>query len=267
MTDAEFEYVVGQTQASFPELLLAYRAESDEIVARTDATIDIRYGRHARQTFDFFPAHSRQPKGTLAYFHAGYWQSRDKSTFRFIAGSFNAGGMHVAMLNYPLCPDVTIGGLIHAASEALPHLIRTGNGLPLVLAGHSAGAHIVVELAERAKAKGMTLAGIAAISGVFDLRPLVTTSLNTRLNLDQATALSVSPLLHVPSKMPPAIFAVGEKETNAFRRQNEQMAMAWNAAGNRSEMHVIDGADHFTILRRLTALTEPLHRAIVALVS
>ena len=264
MSNAEYEYVVGQAQTSFPELLLAYQAESDEIAARSDATIDIRYGRHDRQTFDFFPCHSSQPKGTLAYFHAGYWQSRDKSTFRFIAKGLNAGGVNVAMVNYPLCPGVTIRGLINAASEALPHLMRMGNGLPLVLAGHSAGAHIAVELAERAKAKGMKLAGIAALSGIFDLRPLVTTSLNMRLRLDHPTALSVSPLLRVPFEMPPAIFAVGEKETDAFRIQNEQMATAWKVAGNCSEVHVIDGADHFTILRNMTTSTDPLYDAIAA---
>lgn len=260
--DAEFGYVAGQGRTSFPALLEEYRVLSEREAERSDIRLDIRYGEHPRQTFDLFPATIARAGSTLAYFHAGYWQSRDKSTFRFVAKAFNAAGHDVALVNYPLCPDVTLSQLVQAASAFLPALSLTSSSL--VLAGHSAGAHIAVELAAGARPQDHVSA-VVGISGVYDLRELVATSLNSKLRLDENSATQASPVLRVPLSMPPALFAVGEAETAAFRDQNRRMADAWRAGGNSCSEYVSAGDDHFWILRSLTDPEHPLHAAVLAL--
>jgi arylformamidase len=263
--DAEFEYVTGQGRPSFPALLARYEQASAEQARREDALLDLRYGPAARQLLDFFPA-GAEARGTIAYFHAGYWQSRDKSTFRFVAKSFNRGGLNVAVVNYPLCPDVTIAELIDAVAAAVPVIGKLSLGRPIVLAGHSAGGHIAVELGMRETDRASHIAGIVAISGVFDLQPLVKTSLNGRLNLDDSLAGDASPVFRVKPGSPPAIFTVGGSETGAFLQQTRNMFQAWRAAGNDSRHHIVVDADHFSVLQSLTDPKDVLHRMVSALV-
>jgi arylformamidase len=264
MGDLEFEYVTGQGRPTFPSLLSAYEMESLEVAQRPDADLDLRYGSHERQRLDYF--HATKPvSAVLVYFHAGYWQSRDKATFRFLATAFNDAGLDVALVNYPLCPSVTIEELVNAADQSIPFIHTHSRGLPLLLSGHSAGGHIAIELGGRSRWDDVMIKGIAAISGVFDLRPLTGTSLNERLRLDEESALAASPILRVPIGSPPAIFAVGAEETDEFRRQSQHMERAWKAAGNISRYKAVEASDHFSILRRLADPTHELHRLILSL--
>ncbi|MBB5686345.1 alpha/beta hydrolase [Sphingobium boeckii] len=264
MGDNEFEYVTGQGRSGFPRLLQSFEAASEIQAKRQDSILDRQYGAHARQRLDFFPA-KNGAIATLVYFHAGYWQSRDKSTFRFIAPPFNEALFNVALVNYPLCPDATVAQLTDATAESLTPVADLDK-VPLILAGHSAGAHLAIELGMRCAKSGPTIAGIAAISGVFDLQPLTSTSLNQNLQMDKASARSASPAFRVLQDQPQAIFAVGGEETEAFLLQTLQMHRAWRSAGNESHHHIVDGADHFTILSSFTDPNQSLHRLVTQLV-
>ena len=216
--DAQFQYVTGQGRPGFATLLPDFEARSAAVAAAAEAgTLDIRYGEAARETFDFFPA-TGAARGLLVYFHAGYWQSRDKSLFRFIAPAFTAQGLQVALVNYPLCPHVSLGHLLDAARRGLV-AVRThaaahgGADLPVVVAGHSAGGHIAVELALLESTA--PLAGVLALSGVYDLAPLLGTTLNVNLGLDASTAQRYSPLHRVPAQK-------GVAEGEGGRQQHPQ---------------------------------------------
>lgn len=266
MTNAEFQYVSGQGRPGFAALLAGFEAQSAASVKAADCRLDLRYGPAARQTFDFFAA-PRQPRGTLVYFHAGYWQSRDKASFRFIAPAFTRLGLNVALVNYPLCPTVSLDALVEAASESLVAISASGAAagqcaLPLVLSGHSAGGHIAVELA---LAQRTAIAGVIALSGIYDLAPLVETSLNRNLMLDAASAAKHSPLHRPKPGCAAALFAVGAQETPAFVKQSQRMCEAWQQVGNHGGLAVVPGADHFSLLQEFTAPQGMLSSRIVEL--
>lgn len=259
--DAQFQYVEGQARPTFPALLADFDALGTTAVEAGKCMLDVRYGSGARQRFDFFPA-CGEPAGTLLYFHAGYWQSRDKATFRFIAPAFARRGLNVALLNYPLCPTVSLAELVAAARESVPevlaHVAVSGQpARPLIVAGHSAGGHLAVELAlsrwPALGARAQAVDGVIALSGVFDLEPLVGTSLNAKLGLDRTLATRHSPIHRVAAGGAPALFAVGGNETPAFLDQNRRMHDAWQAAGNEALIDVVPGADHFSVLRQFVA--------------
>ncbi len=96
-----------------------------------------------------------------------------------------------------------------------------------------------------------------ALSGVYDLLPLVDTPLNERLRLDAASAVAASPLDRLPHGLPPAVFAVGAAETEAFRTQTARMHEAWLGAGGQSRHLLVPEADHMTLLRHF-APPDPL---------
>ena len=251
--EATFQYLSGQMNARQPALLADYEAESAATLGLRPA-LDLRYGPHPRQSFDLFVA--ADAIGTLAYFHAGYWQSRDKAQFRFLAPAFLQAGVNVALVNYPLCPDVTLAALTEAVRDSITAIAKTTSSPAapnLVAMGHSAGAHLSVELALTDwQARGFAqspLRGIVALSGVYDLSPLVVTPLNDKLRLDPASADAASPIHRVKSGMPPALFAVGGLETDAFKQQTTNMREAWERAGNRGEALIVEDRDHFSLLR------------------
>ena len=268
--NAEFEYVSGQYRVSFPSLLAAFEKESaaccEELSGRE---LDIRYGPGELECYDFFPTQG-PAKGVMVFFHAGYWQSRDKCTFRFIAKAFAEHGVHVALVNYPLCPSVNIAEIIESAERAI-YKIRDyrvdGKAVtaPMLLVGHSAGAQIALELAMKIGGSCSDLlqqiAGIVGISGVYDLVPLVQTTLNRNLHLDTAMAHRLSPAHKTVYLGIPAVFMVGKAETPAFLRQNRQMGARWRDAGNPCEQMESEADDHFSVLR---TLADPHGRVFLA---
>lgn len=250
-TSSQFEYIDGQLRPSQAALFEHYAAENARAVSIGAPELDLAYGPHPRQTLDLF--RTAQPRrGVVAYLHAGYWQSRDKSGFRFLAPPLTADGFDAALINYPLSPDLTVMEIVAAAAAALPVLAELTDRAPLILVGHSAGAQIAVELAMAAPAGIAPIAGIVSISGVFDLEPLLDTTVNAKLGLDTASARAASPIHRVRPGAPPTQFAVGALETQAFRGQTAAMARAWTAAGNRASELTVPDADHFSILRELS---------------
>ncbi|CAB3741049.1 hypothetical protein LMG24238_06710 [Paraburkholderia sediminicola] len=256
---AEFQYVTGQARPGFAALFAQFEDENLRALWGRTWRLDLPYGAHTRQTFDLCLARD-EPIGTVIYFHAGYWQSRDKAQFRFLAPALNDAGYNVAMVNYPLCPDVTLPQLttcvrdvVAAVSEALP---RAQHDVPLIVSGHSAGGHLSIELAlsqDTDTPKGKRIAGIVAISGIYDLAPLVQTSLNDKLRLDDSLAQMCSPASRVKQHMPPAVFLVGGTETPEFLRQSREMSGAWSDSGNVSCYWPVDAEDHFSVLSQLRA--------------
>jgi arylformamidase len=212
------------------------------VLAGPDVRRDLAYGPRPRQRYDLVPA-MEPARAVVVYLHAGYWQGRDKADFAFLAPTFTALGCDVALANYPLAPGTAVAGITEAARALVPALraataARDGAALPVVLVGHSAGAHLAVELALTDWGPAVpagAIAAVVALSGVFDLAPLVATSLNQRLDLDAASARAASPLWRVGRRATPALFAVGGGETPAFHDQTERMAAAWRAAGHRGE--------------------------------
>jgi arylformamidase len=266
--DPVFDYMTGQTNSSQPSLIATFEREGGRAVKSLEPSLDIPYGPHPRQRFDLFSATA--PKATLIYLHAGYWQSRDKAQFRFIAPPFVAQRLNVALVNYPLCPDVGLAELTESVRIATRAVSAATSNRPLIAIGHSAGGHLAVEL-------GLTdwaarhepvprITAIIALSGVYDLAPLLATPLNDNLKLNPVTAAAASPISRVRAGAPKALFAVGGLETKAFQDQTHAMARAWALAGNVQDVHVVAGADHFSLLRAFASPEGELFAASAALV-
>lgn len=283
-TDAQLEYVEGQFRAGFPALLAHFQRLSEQASRGHGVRLDVPYGAHPRQVFDVFWAN--EPQGILLYLHAGYWQSRDKSLFRFLGPAWSAWGFHVVLANYPLCPEVSLAGLVQSVKPLVAGVRRFIGvthqvGLPLAVVGHSAGAHLAVELALTAERVTETetkaprhrrhsleiassVQGVWGISGVYDPEPLLQTSLNEKLKLDRLSAQQACVTRRVQPGLPPALWMVGATETRAFWGQNTSMHAAWLEKNNVSQLWVVPGADHFTVLEACTEKSGPNRAAFDA---
>jgi arylformamidase len=250
--DYEIEY---NNRARVPEnpALMAGWADDAASYRQTHAPRVIRYGSGPRQSIDFFAGDGAGP--LVVFIHGGYWQALDGSSFSHMARGLNAHGIGVAVPTYDLCPQVSVGQIIEDMRQATRELAKLSQAL--VMSGHSAGGHLAAcMLATDWKAYDASLPpnlvrAAYAISGLFDLAPLVPTSINKAMGLDQAAAKAASPLFWKPPSHGSLDAVVGELESAEYHRQSRSIIERWGKAGLATKFGTVPAANHFTAIAPL----------------
>ncbi|WP_349768678.1 alpha/beta hydrolase [Rhodobacter sp. NTK016B] len=231
----------------------------DALSAQGRAELDQPYGEGARQRFDLFLPEGT-PRGLFVFVHGGYWHTLDNSYWSHLAAGPLAHGYAVAMPGYTLCPEVRITDIGREIAAAIDTAAARIDG-PVVLAGHSAGGHLVARVAAQGSALSETtrdrLKLVMPISGLSDLRPFLRLKMNESLRLDAEEAVRESPaLLHPPEGL--RVFCwVGASERGEFLRQNRLLGSVWTGLG--AEVAIWEEPDrhHFDIC---DALADPTHQ-------
>jgi len=224
----------------------------------------IAYGPGSRNTLDLFSGDGQGP--IVVFIHGGYWQALDGSSFSHCARGLNAYGIDVAIPSYDLCPQVTVDTIIAQMRAAARELAKLGR--PLVISGHSAGGHLAACLlatdwpAQDALLPKDLVIAAYAVSGLFDLVPLVGTSINKALGLDEATAKAASPLSWAAPAHGSLDAVVGQAESAEYHRQSRTMTEAWAKAGLPTRYGIVADANHFTAI---APLTDPASEMVVRL--
>ena len=97
--------------------------------------------------------------------------------------------------------------------------------------------------------------GGAAVSGVYDLSPLLECSMNVDLHLSAASAHAVSPVHLSPQLNAPLFLIAGSDESAAFCDQSRYLRDAW--PNHCSRFDIISGCNHFTIVDAFVAPDNP----------
>jgi arylformamidase len=260
-------------RAAVPEHLTyfaRYEAESAALRARWPGRLDLSYGPTPRQGIDLFlPGISDPP--LLVFIHGGYWQSRDRKDFSFVAGPLLERGVAVALIGYDLAPTVRMDTIVAQIRAGLAWLHRHApdhgcDAQRFYLAGHSAGGHLAaMALATDWRTFGLPedmIKGVCAISGIFDLEPIRRCYLNDVVGLDADEARRNSPIHQAMHGRCPVTVAVGELETRAFHEQSRTFAARLEGEGWPCELLVQPGVDHFGIIMSMAEPDAPLVQAI-----
>jgi len=100
--------------------------------------------------------------------------------------------------------------------------------------------------------------GGLAISGLYDLRPLVDIDwLNVDLRLDEASAMRLSPAFMPPATRAPVMTCVGGDESSEFLRQNTLLGERWRSAF--AGDIPMPGKNHFSVVDGLADQASPLY--------
>jgi arylformamidase len=215
------------------------RWEKDSAFVRSSLRghVDVPYGEDARHRVDIFPADDA--RGLLVFIHGGYWRSLDKSMFSWLAASWVAAGVSVALPNYRLAPAVAIDAIVADAIAVANFLVRKGPKYGVaadrvVVSGHSAGGHLAAAL----------LAAPVA-----------------RLQFDSARALNLYD--KKPTVAAPLVIAAGAAESSEFRRQSRLLAERWKPQVK--ALLILPGLNHFSIVDAFAERGQPLYEAALGL--
>ena len=190
---------------------------------------DLVYGNSLRQRVDLFHP-DRLAKGLVVFVHGGYWLRFDKSFWSHLAAGPVAHGWAVAMPSYDLCPEVRISEIGDQIAAAIAAAAVRGPG-PIRLVGHSAGGQLVARMTARRLGANWQdrLEKVVSISPVADLAPLMQTSMNADLQIDENEVLQESPV-HLAAPQLPVTVWVGADERPAFLEQAQKLTDHWGCA-------------------------------------
>ncbi len=236
---------------------------------------DVQYGPLQRERLDIFPSILPLSK-TLVFIHGGYWQMFDKALFHFIANGFHSFGITIAIINYPLAPDVSMDQIVKSARNAISWLytnIAQFNGNPhqIYVCGHSAGGHLAAMVMAtnwrfvHSALPPNLVKGVCVISGLFNLLSVQLSYLNKVLNMDEGDAFINSPVNLEPSNCCPLIVAVGGAETAEFNSQSNNLYEAWQNKGFNLQLLPLPRLNHFSIIESIVYPGTRLHNAMLEL--
>lgn len=197
------------------------------------------YGPDPRQWVELTPGTG--PDTVLpVVIHGGYWRALRAEDHRFLLPALVPFGATLANVEYRLMPGVRLDGIVDDIRAALILLVEQEPQARLVLVGHSAGAHLALSAAGDPGLRGR-IAGVIALSGVYDLYPVRLCFLQDELSLtpDEAEAHSLRP----SQARPPVVYVNGSAETHEFLRGSALMASQGKAA-----WRILPDANHMSLL-------------------
>jgi acetyl esterase/lipase len=181
----------------------------------------IAYGPLARQMLDVYvPPAGREKPAVALYFYGGGWRTGERGIYRFLGTALAARGVTTVVADYRLYPQARFPDFMVDAARAYrwvaDHIADGPDGpRPIVLIGHSAGAHIGALLAldpsyrRRYARSAAAPAGYIGLAGPYAFDP--TTWHSTREIFASAAAHPdwARPVALVDESAPPSLLLYG----------------------------------------------------------
>ncbi|MBT4185130.1 MAG: alpha/beta hydrolase [Deltaproteobacteria bacterium] len=239
------------------ELIKSYFTESQRVLREYSNRSAVAYGPTLSETLDIFPA-EKLCSPIHIFFHGGYWHSLTSRDFAFVAEGLVRNGITAVLVNYALCPSVSIDEIVRQSRAAAAWTYRNaedfgGNPEQITVSGHSAGGHLTGMLLSTDWEKNYGLPpnlikGFLPVSGLFDLKPFPFSWLQPKLLLSSEQVLRNSPVFLKPVYSPHVMVAVGADESHEFQRQSKNYTIFLQKHGVPAEYLSMPGKNHFNII-------------------
>ncbi|MCB0131218.1 MAG: alpha/beta hydrolase, partial [Caldilineaceae bacterium] len=219
------------------------------------------------------------------FVHGGYWRRFSARDFAWVAEPLVATGVTAVIVNYALCPTVSLTEIVRQTRAAIAwcHLeIGRFGGDParLTLSGHSAGGHLALWLAARHRLPAPSplftrdpqpIAGVVALAGIPDLvgaaRQAICGDAVIRLlggepethpdRYAQASPAALAPL------GVPHVHIVGDRDHVIPLAYAEESVAAAAGAGDQAELLLLANCGHFEVVHPFSAIWPLVMRAIL----
>jgi arylformamidase len=263
--DAQYNPSMGLADPNAPGA--HYAAQADKARSTLRSHLDIPFGPTVHETLDIFPA-DKPNAPVFVFIHGGYWRAFQSKNFHGVALGLQARGITTVVINYALCPFVTIDEITRQARAAVAWTVRHigeygGDPSRIAVGGHSAGGHLTAMCLQTEWERDYGLAqdpikAAVLVSGLYDLQPLRYSYLQPMIQLDDGIVKRNSPAFQVRKNNTPIWITWGGAESTEFARQAQIYYDAWIAAGNSAELSALPDANHFTAIHGFEQADSPL---------
>lgn len=202
------------------------------------------------------PATDRADPPIVLFYYGGSWRNGRRDWYRFVGDSFARLGALTVIADYRTYPEAPFPLFMDDAAAAVAWVeanrARLGQG-PLLLAGHSAGAHIAALLATDASYLGQygvrseRIAGVIGLAGPYDFLPIESRKVR-EVFVDDAGALAAQPVRHVSAEAPPFLLVHGLDDDLVWPQNSRSMAARLVAAGRPAELVLLPQMGHVELL-------------------
>ncbi len=268
--ELEYQYNPRESVPEYPELAKRRAEQSRKARSTLKSWLNVPYGNSPHEVLDIYPPD--KPGGpVLVYIHGGYWRSGSKDDNCNFAPTFVQRGATVVLVEYDLCPKVTVTDIVRQTRASIAWVYRnimrySGNPSKLYVSGHSAGGHLTaMALAHDWEKEGLPrnlIKGAVATSGVYDLDMVMHISVNEQVRMTPEIARENSPFLHPPLPTCPVIVAVGGAEPKGWQQMSEDYFRLCKECGLDCQYLIVPGANHYTMSEHLADANSSLTQAM-----
>lgn len=254
------------------------------------ATHDVPYAQaDARQQLDLYAPRSEGLHPVVIFVHGGYWHAQGRRHLASLTGLYGNVGVALAskgvlavVPSYRLHPAVGIEEEVDDVLSALAWTVlhaaeHGGDPRRIVLAGHSAGAHLITTVAtqpERLRARGLdpsVVRGMVALSGIYDVPGLLMRAdpqlkEEVLVPLFGAAPAAWSPLTALRRLTAPALFVVGEDDYASCLADFEKAQAELRGQRGRARFLMLEGQTHAEVVLEIGSRRDVLTPKIVQFV-
>ena len=230
--------------AKAPSAVHAPIFEASALAARTSESTKLRFDSYGPRTRNVIAwSAPTEMDEIFVWIHGGYWQDCTIGDSMVGVVDLVAAGFGYAAIEYSLAPEVTVAEIIAECVSALKWVIEQNPEKKIILGGHSAGAHLALAVALQIPVTGLSL-----VAGVYDLRPLVPTTINDKLGMSDESAAEVSPILNDFAFPGKSEVLIGGFESASFLEQSHVATAYLIGSGSSVSFVPIADCDHKDII-------------------
>ncbi|XP_072176865.1 kynurenine formamidase-like [Diadema setosum] len=228
----------------------------------------------------FLPKDVKKDAPVMLFIHGGYWQEESvtKDIHAHIAAPLNEHAAITVTVGYTMSPTCSLFDIVKEIRQAIVFVSdRFPDSRGIYVSGHCAGGHLSVMMLSTdwssiLPEKPDVIKGVCAISGIFDLQPLVRTHINDKLLFTTSSAFALSPMFMVDA-IPEANLrikvhlTVAEFDPPAFNKQTEDYCKLLTARGIDAVATFLPNRDHFDKIKEMHEADCPVQQVLLGLMN
>lgn len=215
---------------------------------------NVTYGDNPRQKLDVYRPNKSGPGApVIVFFYGGGWRMGSRTDYRFVGQAFASDGYVVVVPDYRLYPEVRFPGFVEDGAAAVAWTQKNiaaegGDPTRIIIAGHSAGAHLISmlhadrryldEAGFKRPANGAPgLAATIGLAGPYNYTPQG----RYRDILDASAAgRPVMPIPFIEGKEPPLLLLHGKDDSTVYVTNTNALAEKAKAKGGQADVRLYD---------------------------